>query len=242
MTETVRLNKYLAGCGVAARRKCDELISAGRVMVNGTVETRLGSRVTSADRVYLNNTLVVPEIKDRYILLNKPCGFVTTAADEKQRKTVFDLVSVKGRLFPVGRLDRDTSGLLLLTNDGDLAHRITHPRYEIRKCYEVTLGRALTEDGRLALQAGVALEEGITSPCRISWPNERHKEILRMTMHQGWNRQIRRMFSVLGYEVKRLRRAQIGSLSLTGLPSGKWRDLSNDEVVHLKKEVYGNQR
>lgn len=237
----VRLNKYLAGCGVASRRACDRLIADGKVMVNGRVEQRMGTRIDAfVDSVVVENQVLRPAGKAVYLLLNKPKGVVTTASDEKGRKTVLDLVRCRERVFPVGRLDINTTGLLLLTNDGALAFHLTHPRFEVDKVYEAKLDRELDEPDRLQLEAGIRLEEGVTSPCQIYSPDKRQKTQVRVTLHQGWKRQIRRMFDAVGYKVVELKRVKLASLDLADLLPGEYRSLTSVEVAQLTKESNGN--
>lgn len=234
----VRLNKYLADCGIAARRKCDELILSGLVSVNGETVLRLGAKVDEQiDDVRVRDRSVKPAANLIYLLLNKPKGVITTSSDESGRKTVLDIVRVDRRIFSVGRLDRDTSGLLLLTNDGDLAYRLTHPKYEVDKRYRVRLSAALSEADRQRLQKGVRLDEGVTSRCSIEFPAPEDASVLIMTIHQGWKRQIRRMFEVCGYKVKSLHRTGVGPLNLRGVKRGEWRRLRNDELRALKRQV-----
>lgn len=239
----VRLNKYLADCGVASRRKCDQIIFDGQVAVNGTTERRMGVKIDErADEIKLNDQLLQPTRHEEYILLNKPKGFVTTVSDEKSRKTVLDLVQSKGRIFPVGRLDINTAGLLLLTNDGELTYKLTHPKFKIDKIYEVRVDSDLKWSDKKALEAGIELEEGVTSECAIEMSRTGNKKILKMTLHQGWKRQVRRMFEALGYEVLGLKRIGFASLNLDGLKMGGWRRLTKKEVEQLKRlEVrFGN--
>ena len=239
----MRLNKYLADCGIGARRKCDKLIQEGQVRVNGVTETRLGVKINEkSDRVILNTREVKPVKKYEYILLNKPKGIITTVSDERNRKSVLDIIKVRERIFPVGRLDRETSGLLILTNDGDLTHKLTHPKYEIKKIYRVTLDRDLTENDRKEFQSGVKLDEGITGKCTIEFLSWQNRKNLEVTLRQGWNRQIRRMFAVLGYEVITLKRVGLGFLNLKGLRIGQWRRLTSPEVKLLKAMSNGNQK
>lgn len=230
----MRLNKYMAKCGVGARRKCDEMILQGRVAVNGVVRTQLGLKIDeSADSVHVDGRLLRSAPRHEYIILNKPKGVVTTAADEKLRKTVLDLVPLRTRLFPVGRLDIDTTGLMLLTNDGELAYQLTHPKFQVQKIYDVRLDSNLSERHKRELEAGVQLEEGKTAPCRIEYLDFDDRRRLRVTLHQGWNRQVRRMFAKMGYGVRGLRRVGFGPLNLKDLKVGQWRRLTPSEVARL---------
>lgn len=231
----VRLNKYLADCGVASRRKCDALIAAGKVSVNGTIEQRLGTKIeTGADIVKFNNKVVIPSAGSEYILLHKPKDVITTVADDRGRKTVMDLVRSRARLFPVGRLDRDTTGVLLLTNDGAMAHTLMHPRFNVSKTYEVNLNSELQHGDVLRLEAGIELDEGTTSETIVQFPTPLDRRFVVITIHQGWNRQIRRMFEQLGHRVVRLKRVGYAFLDVRGLRRGQWRHLTNIEVQRLR--------
>ena len=231
-----RLNKYLADCGVGSRRKCDQFILEGKVSVNGSIESRLGVKINeNTDIVKFTGDLLKPVKRFEYILLNKPKGYVTTASDEKGRKTVLELVNSKMRLFPVGRLDIDTNGLLLLTNDGDLTYKLTHPKFEVDKIYDVKLDRDLKLADKKKLESGIDLEEGKTSKCTIQFQNPHDKTRVKMTLHQGWKRQVRRMFDELDYKVLMLRRISLAFLNLQGLRSGVSRRLTVKEVEQLKR-------
>ncbi|MFQ5639512.1 MAG: pseudouridine synthase [bacterium] len=234
----VRLNKFLAFSGVASRRKCDTLIADGQVKVNGAVENRLGVKIDArTDRVEVNGRELNRHVRFEYVLLNKPKGVVTTASDEKGRKTVLDLIDSSTRLFPVGRLDRDSNGLLLLTNDGELTYRLTHPKFEVGKVYEVFLEPALHPDDKSKIESGVELEEGKTGRCRIVFPNMKNKSLLHIRLRQGWKRQVRRMFAAYGYDVILLKRIAMGPLQLQGLKTGEWRKLTRKEILNLKTRV-----
>ncbi|NIR51417.1 rRNA pseudouridine synthase, partial [candidate division KSB1 bacterium] len=175
-----------------------------------------------------------------YILLNKPKGVVTTVSDEKSRKTVVDLISSDTRLFPVGRLDIDTTGLLLLTNDGELTYRLMHPKFNVDKTYEVYLDSELNKDDEINIENGIYLEEGKTAKCRIVFPESKNRRRVHLTIHQGWKRQIRRMFAHLGYHVLELKRIAMASLRLNGLAVGQWRKLSSEELNKLRTEIGRN--
>jgi 23S rRNA pseudouridine2605 synthase len=235
----VRLNRFLAAAGVASRRKCDELIAAGRVTINGRVCTDFSAQPTERDHVKVDGELVHAEIP-MTIVLHKPAGFVSTRADPQARDTIFDLLPPRfPRLFNVGRLDAQSEGLLLLTNDGDLAQRLTHPRYKIEKEYEVTLDRQW--DGAFApkLLRGIALDGKRAKILRVHPIGPTR---LRVVLQQGLNQQIRRMFYAIGYEVKRLVRMRIGNLHLGDMPRGHWRPLTKSELVNLKRPLKTNQR
>jgi pseudouridine synthase len=240
----VRLNKFLAECGVASRRKCDQLIGSGRVAVNGVVQQTLGTRIdVDADSVSVDNKPVNRKSVHSYIVLNKPAGYVTTSSDEYNRKTVMDLVRSKSRLFPVGRLDKESRGLLLMTDDGDLAYRLTHPKFHVPRVYQLRLNKPLQERDRRKLERGIALEEGMTAPCKISVRESQGSQSIQITLHQGWKRQIRRMFARVGYRVIFLKRTRMGPLHIGKLEEGLWRSLTRKEVEQLRKGTgagYGN--
>lgn len=242
----IRLNKYLSHAGVASRRKADELIKEGKVTVNGTVITEMGYKVTRHDKVEFEGRLLNPE-KKYYLLLNKPKDFITTVSDEKKRKTVMDLIRsayrqikspVKPRLYPVGRLDRNTTGVLLITNDGELAQKLTHPSAEIKKIYHVVLNKKLRkEDFDKIAEGGVVLEDGIAEVDAIAYPNPKNKAEVGVEIHTGKNRFVRRLFEALGYEIKKLDRVYFAGLTKKDLPRGKWRFLQEEEVRLLKHFV-----
>lgn len=230
-----RLQKFMARCGVASRRKCEELILDGRIKVNGTVITELGFKINpEKDMVYYMSNLIKPEEIKRYIMLNKPVGVVTTVKDEKNRKTILDLVKVDERIYPIGRLDYDSSGLIILTNDGDLYNKIIHPRSEVFKTYIVKVKGLFDKEKLETLRRGVDIGGYITAPCkaRVVWSNSTSSE-LEISIHEGKNRQIRRMCSSLGHDVISLRRISIGKLTLGDLKQSNWRDLSEDEIKYL---------
>ena len=233
---TVRINRYLAQCGVASRRRAEELVRQGRVRVNGEVVTGLGMRVTpGVDVVEVDGRVVLPPETTVVVLLNKPRGTVTTAHDERGRPTVVELVDLPQRLFPVGRLDIDTEGALLLTNDGDLAFRLTHPRFGVEKVYHAHLDRPISSADLEHLQRGVMIDTGLTLPCRArTLDDPRRVEVI---LHEGKKRQVRKMFRALGYQVVELRRVAIGPIRLGDLPRGKWRLLTPEEVDRLRREV-----
>ena len=231
----MRLNKYLASCGLGSRRACEQLILEKRVSINGKFVLELATIVDeNSDTVAVDNKTVRPTDIKTYVLLNKPKGYVTTVKDTHDRPTVLDLIKLNKRLFPVGRLDIDTEGLLLLTDDGDLAHRLLHPKYKVKKNYFVTLNKAITSDEIKKLEQGVALNDGITAPCKILINNSRNLEI---TLYEGRKRQIKRMFQTFNYKVVRLRRINFGPLDLSDIEVGKWRYLKKDEIEALLKFV-----
>ena len=235
----IRLNKYLASAGVASRRKCDELITLGKVKVNGKVITKLGLQIDAdKDEIEFEGTIVYPAEKKLYIVLNKPVGFVSTVKDEHDRKTVIDLLPIEERVFPVGRLDYDSTGVLLLTNDGALSHRLTHPSYEIEKTYYVLLDRVITAKDLYHIEHGILLDGKKTHPCKASQVRVYDNcSLLSISIHEGRNRQIRRMFETLEYEVQELDRIRFANIDLTGLKRGEWRHLSKSEVTKLKQIV-----
>lgn len=229
----MRLNKFLASCGIASRRSAEAYITAGRVTIDGHAVRELGTTVDlSGQRICVDGKVITPVRKKIYVLLNKPKGYVTTARDEKGRRTIFDLVHVKERLFPVGRLDSDSEGLLLLTNDGELAHRLTHPRYKLIKTYRVKLDRDFDRSDFSSLTQGIELEDGVTAPCQASYFVDAANRI-EIRLYEGRKRQIRRMFEALLYDVKSLKRVQLGPLRLTGASRGEWRYLTKGEVKQL---------
>lgn len=231
----MRLNKYLAHAGVASRRKADELIREGLVKVNGKVIREMGHRVQPEDKVSYDGRLLRPE-KKVYVLLNKPKDFISSAKDEKGRKTVLDLVrkATRERIYPVGRLDRNTTGLLLLTNDGDLAKKLSHPSHKVSKVYLAKLDRPLLQADFERIIKGIALEEGVARVDELAFPEPSDKTQVGIELHIGWNRVVRRIFEELGYKVKHLDRVLFAGLTKKNLPRGKWRHLSEREVLHLK--------
>jgi len=235
----IRLNKYLANAGIASRRKCDDLIIAGQVRVNGEVITELGYRIDeTSDEVHFNDRLVEIDKHYKYILLNKPAGYVSTVQDEYDRPTILDLVTVKERIFPVGRLDYDSTGLLLLTNDGELTNMLLHPRFKVEKIYHVLLDKLIRPVALYHLEQGVELDGKRTSPCKIRQIRVIDNcSFLEVRIHEGWKRQIRRMFDIFGYRVESLERIAFGPLTLTGLKRGEWRFLTRSEVAKLKAFV-----
>jgi 23S rRNA pseudouridine2605 synthase len=241
VSDEIRLNKYLSHAGVASRRKADELIKEGKVTVNGQVVTEMGYKVLRTDKVVFEGKSLNPE-KKYYILVNKPKDFITTVSDERNRKTVMDLIrSAYGqmknnpRLYPVGRLDRNTTGVLLITNDGELAQKLTHPSTEVKKVYHVVLNKKLhKEDFDKIAEGGVVLEDGIAEVDEIAYPNSKNKAEIGVEMHTGKNRFVRRIFEALGYEVEKLDRVYFAGLTKKDLPRGRWRFLKEEEVRLLK--------
>ncbi len=230
----IRLNKYVANAGVCSRREADTYIAAGNVTVNGKPVTEMGHKVSLTDEVRFDGRLLNPEKKE-YILLNKPKNFITTTRDEKGRRTVMELISnaTKSRLVPVGRLDRNTTGLLLFTNDGDLAKKLTHPRYGVRKLYHVELNKNLKTDDLHKIQEGIMLEDGLIKVDEISYLNNAPKKEVGVEIHSGKNRIVRRIFEHLGYDVVKLDRVVFANLTKKDLPRGHWRPLTSQEVINL---------
>lgn len=237
MGEIVRLQKYIAMCGEASRRASEELIAAGKVKVNGCVITELGTKVEiGADTVVLNGKVIKPQNKKYYIMLNKPEGYVSTVSDQFDRPTVIDLLDeeIKTRIFPVGRLDYDTQGLLLLTNDGDFTYKVTHPKFQMNKTYIVTINGGISIKGLQALRRGVVIDGFKTSPAEVDMLScEKGVTVLKMTIHEGKNRQVRKMIEAVGSKVSKLQRISIGNVELGNLPLGRWRYLTAHEIHYL---------
>ncbi len=231
-----RLQKYLASCGIASRRKCEEYILSGKVRVNGVIVTELGVKVNEdSDIVQFNSKIVRPEENKIYIALNKPTGYVSTVKDERNRKTILDLVKVKERIYPIGRLDYDTSGLILLTNDGNLYNKIIHPREEKNKVYIAEIMGMPTEDQLFKFRSGIIIDNYKTSPCKINiLKNEKGICTVKIVIHEGRNRQIRKMCDSINHHVISLKRLEVAGIKLDNLKEGKWRYLTTDEIMHLK--------
>lgn len=230
-----RLQKYMASCGVASRRKCEEIILSGRVTVNNQLVTELGSKIdTQIDKVYLDGILIKKEEFKRYIILNKPVGIITSVKDEKNRKTVLDIVDVNERIYPVGRLDYDSSGLLILTNDGDFYNKIIHPRVEINKVYFAKVSGSFTKEDICKFEKGIDIGGYITAKSRIRVIQKSSKEsTVEIMIHEGKNRQIRRMCAALNHDVISLKRISIGELKLGNLKSGEYRELNKSEIDYI---------
>ncbi|HIU48456.1 MAG TPA: rRNA pseudouridine synthase [Candidatus Avimonoglobus intestinipullorum] len=234
----VRLQKYIAMCGVASRRAAEELIQRGQVRVNGEVVRELGTKVeVGADAVEVAGKLIKAASKNYYIMLNKPVGYVSTVKDQFDRPTVIDLLQdeIKSRIFPVGRLDYDTQGLLLLTNDGDFTYKVTHPKFKVDKTYIATLKGGLTIRGLQMLRRGVVIDGYKTAPAEVEILSaEQGKTMVRITIHEGKNRQVRKMMEAVGSKVTALERISIGKVALGNLPLGRWRYLTSHEINYLK--------
>lgn len=239
MGEIVRLQKYIAMCGVASRRKAEELIEEGRVSVNGSKVTEQGVKIEiGADKVSVDGKSIKSKNKNYYIMLNKPVGYVSTANDQFDRPTVVDLVKkdlADVRIFPVGRLDYETEGLLLLTNDGDFTYKVTHPKFHMEKTYIATVKGGMTISGMNKLRNGVYIDDNFkTSPAKaeILDAYDGHT-FVKITIHEGKNRQVRKMFEAIGNTVVGLQRTSIGTVELGNLPLGRWRHLTSHEVNYL---------
>ncbi|WP_228444743.1 pseudouridine synthase [Chryseobacterium shandongense] len=233
--DTIRLNKYIANSGICSRREADELITQGLVEVNGKVVTEMGYQVQKTDKVVFDGQNITPE-KPVYVLLNKPKGYISTTKDDKARKTVMDLVANASpyRLFPVGRLDRSTTGVILLTNDGHMTKKLTHPSFDAKKIYHVTLDKKLTHEDMKLIAEGIRLDEGVAVVDQISFIEGKPKNEVGIEIHIGWNRVIRRIFQRLGYEVEALDRVMFAGLTKKNIKRGHWRILTELEVNNLK--------
>ena len=232
-----RLQKFIAMCGVASRRKAEEFIVDGKVKVNGQVVTELGFKVdTEKDKVEVDNQKIKQESNKIYIKLNKPTGYVTTVKDQFDRKCVLDLIDVKERVYPIGRLDYDTSGLLLLTNDGDLANKLMHPRYKVYKTYIALVKGKLNGTDLGWLRHGVKIDEDYkTAPALVEVvESDGEKTTVKISIYEGKNRQVRKMLKAVGKDVVKLRRVSFGNISIGKLMSGKWEHLSSEELKYLK--------
>ena len=241
--EEVRLQKFIADCGITSRRKAEELITQGRVKVNGKVVTELGTKINpQKDVVVYKDKQIKNDNKYVYILLNKPIGYVTTVKDQFSRNSVLDLVKVKERIVPVGRLDMYTSGALILTNDGDFVYQVTHPKHEIDKTYTVTIKGEVTNEAVQKLRDGVKIEDKeayITKPAKVKIlkiDEEKNQSRLEITIHEGKNRQVRKMCEAVGHKVLALHRSKIVGIDVKNLPLGKWRFLNQNEVKRILKK------
>jgi len=234
--EKIRLNRFIANSGVCSRREADELIQAGAVKVNGKVITELGTKVLPSDKVQFGDQTLNRE-KDKYVLLNKPKGYITTMTDPQKRNTVMNLIRDAGRerIYPVGRLDRNTTGLLLFTNDGFVAKKLTHPRYGIKKIYHVMLDRSLSKTDLQTIEKGLELEDGFIKVDKIAYVNEhKDKKEIGVELHSGRNRIVRRIFEKLDYRIEKLDRVFFAGLTKKNIPRGKWRFLEQNEINMLK--------
>ena len=231
----MRINKYLASCGVASRRKVEELVLQGKVKVNGVVVTNLATNIEEADVVELDGKVVALQQNYEYYILNKPKGYVSTASDDRGRKTVLDLIKTKSRIYPVGRLDYDSEGLLILTNDGELTNKLTHPKHNISKTYLVSIDSGISKEEVETLKKGVVIDGYKLHECKIDvLEAEKGKTKLQITIFEGRNREIRKMFESIDKKVIYLKRIKIEGLSLGSLKRGEYRALSQKEIEYLK--------
>jgi len=232
--ELIRLNRFIANSGICSRREADVLIKSGKIRVNGNVITTLGTKVSLSEKVQFGDKVLIPE-KKVYVLLNKPKDFITTTDDPQNRKTVMDLVrkASDNRIYPVGRLDRNTTGLLLLTNDGDLAKKLSHPSHKVKKVYHIKLDKGISEIDLDKISQGLQLEDGEVKIDKMTVLNNDHDEI-GLEIHIGKNRIVKRIFESLGYEVLKLDRVIYAGFTKKDLPRGKWRHLKPAELVRLK--------
>ncbi|HYE83823.1 MAG TPA: pseudouridine synthase [Clostridia bacterium] len=232
-----RLQKIMSELGVASRRKCEDMIAAGKVKVNGRLITEPGCKADKdRDVIEVDGKIIRNHETRLYILLNKPAGYITSVKDQFGRPTVLDLLKgISIRVFPIGRLDYDTEGLLLLTNDGDLTYRITHPKHNIEKTYRALVHGEVDREDILAFERGIAIEDYVTAPAVLKIVRyTKGKSIVDITIHEGKNRQVRKMCSSIGHEVLRLKRIRIGKIGLGSLKEGEWRYLSEPEIKYLK--------
>lgn len=233
----MRLQKYLASCGLASRRKCEVYILEGKVTVNGEVIDTLGTQVEEGDEVCFEGKPVQMKEDYVYYILNKPVGYVTTVQDERGRETVLDIMKdVETRIFPVGRLDYNTSGLLILTNDGELTYGLTHPKHHVNKTYEVKVRGKISEKSVRQLQSGVIIDGRKTYPAEVEIIKQTDKNSwIRLTIHEGRNRQVRKMCEVVGHQVVSLCRTSIGDIQMKGLAIGSYRPLKSEEISYLRR-------
>lgn len=235
--EEIRLQKYLANCGVASRRKAEELIQEGKIKVNGKIVTELGTKINPKKDEVAYQGKKVKEVEDFvYILLNKPIDYVTTAKDQFNRQSVLDLVKVKQRIVPVGRLDMYTSGALILTNDGEFVYKVTHPKHEIEKTYTVTIKGIVKQEDIEQLRRGVEIDDYITKPAKVKilkTDKEKNQSRLEITIHEGKNRQVRKMCEAIGHKVLALHRSKIAGIGVKDIELGKWRYLTQKEVEKI---------
>lgn len=243
--EQIRLQKYLAENGIASRRKSEELIIQGKIKVNGEIVTELGTKITPNKDIVTYNEQIVNKIEEHvYILLNKPIGYVTTAKDQFNRETVLDLIKINKRVLPAGRLDMYTSGALILTNDGDFIYKITHPKHELEKTYTVTLKGIVQEKEIEQLRNGIKIEDYTTKPAKVRILKiDKEKDISRLeiTIHEGKNRQVRKMCEAVNHKVLALHRSKIAEIEVKNIPLGKWRYLTKEEVRKIKGEETNEQ-
>ncbi|WP_414697570.1 pseudouridine synthase [Peptacetobacter sp. AB845] len=235
----MRINKYIASCGVASRRKAEELIISGRVTINGELITELSTTVDETkDIVEVDGVPINQEEKKVYILLNKPEGYITTVKDQFDRPSVLDILKdVEERVYPVGRLDYETSGLLILTNDGDLTYKLTHPKHEVEKTYLAMVNGIISPEEKRRFENGLQIEDYTTAKAKlkiVKADEEKNYSVCKITIHEGRNRQVRKMCKAIGHPVRNLRRIQMGRINIRGLEVGEYRNLTEDEVKYLK--------
>lgn len=236
-----RLQKYMAKSGIASRRNCEIIIKQGRVKVNGVTVSNMGVKINpNLDQVMVDGRIITPKSKMVYIILNKPSGYITSVTDPQKRPTVLDLIDEDvGRIYPVGRLDFESEGLLMLTNDGEMTYYLTHPKYEVKKQYRVLVAGHPGDDKINSLRRGVDIGNYITRPCELVKIGEDDtNSMFNISIHEGKNRQIRRMFDTVGHSVINLRRERLGNLTLGSLKLGTWRYLYDKEIEDLKKYIY----
>ncbi|MFC1696927.1 pseudouridine synthase [Nanoarchaeota archaeon] len=226
-----RVQKIISNAGYCSRRKAEELIEQGKVMVNN-IKITLGDKASKNDTIKVEGNTIKSKLKKIYIILNKPKGFITTTFDLFRRKKVLDLVNINERIYPVGRLDRDSEGLLLLTNDGDFANKIMHPSYEIKKVYYVKLNKPLKEEHKSKIESGIKFKEGWTSKSEIEFLNP-EKTLVNISLHEGKNKVVKRLFNTFRYNVDYLRRVMVGKLKLENVELGKWRYLTENEIKKI---------
>ena len=231
-----RLQKLIARAGICSRREAEKLISAGRVTVNGKIIHELGVKASTNQKICVDGKPLNLGAEKIYLMLNKPRGYVSTVHDERGRKTIINLLGedFSERVYPVGRLDLNSEGLILLTNDGDLTNALIHPRYEVSKTYRAKISGDVTEEKLDRLRAGLELDDGLTAPAEVYWLD---KDLVEVTIHEGRNRQVRRMVAAIGCDVKRLRRIKFAGLTLDGLKVGAFRALTAEEVARLKGDL-----
>ena len=232
----MRINKYIAQAGIASRRKADQLIMSGNVKVNGAVMKEPGYDVAEGDKVEVNGRLLENRTKLEYVLINKPTGMVTTVSDDKDRLTVMEVVKdIDARLFPVGRLDYTTSGALLMTNDGEMAYKLTHPKHEVYKTYRARVAGVLSNEKVARLRKGVDIGGFVTSRAKVNViKGNQHSTIVEISIHEGKNRQVRKMFAAVGNPVQELERTAIGEIRLGHLKPGHYRKLTREEIQYLR--------
>jgi len=237
-SNSIRLNKYLSIAGIASRRTADELITSGKITVNKIRVTELGTKINpESDKVFYNGKQVVILDKPVYIVFNKPKDCITTLDDERGRSTILDYVKVRQRVFPIGRLDRNTTGVLLLTNDGDFANKLMHPKHEIKKTYQVEIDKPLFSEHEKKLRQGIKLEDGMTSKSDVFILPKGKRKLIGIAIHEGRNRQVRRMFESFGYEIEKLERVAYDNITCEGLKRGGWRFLSDNELRILREKT-----